>query len=50
MTPFISHPDMKNKYPIQVIQLRFQIDHITPKKIKYLKKIGITLMMLDYSL
>ena len=24
---------MKNKYPIQVIDLRFQADHITPKKI-----------------
>ena len=25
---------MKNKYPIQVIDLRFQADHITPKKIQ----------------
>ena len=32
--PFISYPDMKNKYPIQVIDLRFQVDHITPKKIQ----------------
>ena len=31
---FVSHPDMKNKYPIQVIDLRFQVDHITPKKIQ----------------
>ena len=23
---------MKNKYPIQVIDLRYQVDHITPKK------------------
>ena len=23
---------MKNKYPIQVIDLRFQVDHITPEK------------------
>ena len=23
---------MKNKYPIQVIDLRSQVDHITPKK------------------
>ena len=32
MNPFISYTDMKNKYPIQVIDLRHQIDHITPKK------------------
>ena len=32
--PFISYTDMKNKYPIQVIDLRFQIDHINPKKIQ----------------
>ena len=31
---FISNPDMKTKYPIQVIDLRFQIDHTTPKKIQ----------------
>ena len=27
MNPFISYIDMKNKYPIQVIDLRHQIDH-----------------------
>ena len=32
MKPFISYPDIKNKYPNQVIDLRFQVDHITPKK------------------
>ena len=25
---------MKDKYPIQVIDLGFQVDHITPKKIQ----------------
>ena len=25
---------MKTKYPIQVIDLRFQVDHITPKKMQ----------------
>ena len=50
MTPFRLYPDMKNKYPIQVIELRFQVDHITPKKINCLKNIEITQMMLDYSL
>ena len=34
LNPFISYTDMKNKYPIQVIDLRFQVDHITPKKIQ----------------
>ena len=34
MNPFISYTDMKNKYPIQVIDLRHQVDHITPEKIQ----------------
>ena len=34
MTPFISYPDMKTKYPIEIIDLRHQTDHITPKKIQ----------------
>ena len=34
LNPFVSYPDMKTKYPIQVIDLRFQPDHITPKKIQ----------------
>ena len=34
LNPFISYPDMKDKYPIQIIDLRFQADHITPKKIQ----------------
>ena len=25
---------MKNKYPIQVIHLRHQVDHVSPKKIQ----------------
>ena len=28
---------MKNFYPIPVIGLRFQVDHITPKKIQLLE-------------
>ena len=32
MNPFISYIDMKTKYPIQVIDLRHQIDHISPKR------------------
>ena len=34
MSPFISYPDMKTKYPVQIIDLRHQPDHITPKKIQ----------------
>ena len=34
MSPFISYIDMKTKYPIQIQDLRHQIDHITPKKIQ----------------
>ena len=32
LQPLISYRDMKTKYPIEVIDLRHQIDHITPKK------------------
>ena len=32
MNPFKSDTSMKNKYPIQVIDLRFQVDHIAPQK------------------
>ena len=34
LSPFISFPDMKTKYSIEVIDLRHQSDHITPKKIQ----------------
>ena len=34
LNPFSSYINMKDKYPIQVIDLRFQADHITPKKIQ----------------
>ena len=33
-SPIISYPDMKTKYPIEIIDLRHQPDHITPKKIQ----------------
>ena len=32
MSPFISYPDMKTKYPIEKIDLGHQSDHVTPKK------------------
>ena len=34
LSPFVTYSDMKSKYPIQVIDLRYQADHITPKKIQ----------------
>ena len=34
MSPFISYPDMKTKYPIEIRDLGHQVDHITPKKIQ----------------
>ena len=34
MSPFISYPDMKTKYLIQLIDLRHQPDHITPEEIQ----------------
>ena len=34
LNTFASYPEIKSKYPIQVIDLRFQADHFTPKKIQ----------------
>ena len=34
MSPFLSYPDMKTKYPIDIIDLRHRSDHITPIKIE----------------
>ena len=38
--PLISYPDMKTKYPIEIIDLRHQSDHITPKKIQLFHEYG----------
>ena len=40
MSPFISYPDMKTKYPIEIIDLRHQVDHITSKKIQLFLEYG----------
>ena len=32
--PIITYDKMKNYYPIQIIDLRFQVDHKSPKKIR----------------
>ena len=34
LAPIITYDKMKNYYPIQIIDLRFQVDHISPKKIR----------------
>ena len=34
MSPIISCTDMKTKYPIEIIDLGHQSDHVTPKKIQ----------------
>ena len=36
----ISYPDMKTKYPMEIIDLRHQPDHITPKKIQLFQEYG----------
>ena len=40
MSPFIPYPDMKTKYPIEIIDLRHQADHITPQKIQLFLEYG----------
>ena len=47
LTTFVSYPDMKAKYPVQIIDLRHQTDHITPKKFNYFKNMVIILTVLD---
>ena len=42
MNPFKSYRDMKTFYPIQVIDLRFQIDLMTPKKFRLLEEYETT--------
>ena len=40
MSPFISYPDMKTKYSIEILDLRHQFDHITPKKLPLFLEYG----------
>ena len=40
LKPLISYPDMKTKYPIEILDLRHQSDHITPEKIQILHEFG----------
>ena len=41
MTPFISYTDKKTKYPIEVIDLKHQSDHLTPKKIQLFMEFNV---------
>ena len=34
LNPFVSYPDMRTKCSVQVIDLRFHVDHIIPKRIQ----------------
>ena len=34
LSPIITYDKMKDYYPIQIFDLRFQVDHISPKKIE----------------
>ena len=38
LSPIISYGKMKKYYPIQIIDLRFQVDHMSPKKIRLLEE------------
>ena len=40
LNPFISYPDMKTKYPIEIIDLGHQLDYIPPKKIQLFQGYG----------
>ena len=40
MSPFISYPDMKTKYPIEIIDLSHQSDYIRPKKTQLFLEYG----------
>ena len=47
LSPYISYSDMKYLYPIQITDLRFQVDHITPKKFNYSKNFQKILTLKD---
>ena len=41
INPFISFSDMQIKYPFQVIDLRHQVDHISPEKTQLFEEISV---------
>ena len=38
VSPFISYPDIKTKYPIEILDLGHQPDHISPQKIQLIQE------------
>ena len=40
LPPYISYPNMKYLYPIQMTDLRYQVDHITPQKIQLFEELS----------
>ena len=40
LIPFISYTDMRTKYPNEIIDLRYQPQHITPKNFQQLHEYG----------
>ena len=48
LSPIISYDKMKTYYPIQIFDLRFQVDHISPKKINYLRNMIPIRLILIY--
>ena len=38
LSPIRSHDKMKTYYPSQIIDLRFQVDYVTPKIIRYFEE------------
>ena len=48
--PLITYSDMRNFSAIQIIDLGFQVDHITPEKIHFWKRKELILVMLEFLL
>ena len=41
LEPFLTYPNMRTKYPIEILDLRHQSDHITHKQIQFLEEYGL---------
>ena len=48
MSPFISYPDMKTEYPIEIIDLGDQPDLITSRKFNYSWNMVVILRMQNF--
>ena len=47
-SPLITYDKMKDCYPFQINDLRFQVDHLSPKKIGFMKNMMIIQLILIY--